>query len=105
VNKDFTIFVRIKYDTKKENITLEKTDIKKERICDFLEDWLLTQVGAGEDKRKVVERDVYNVNISCDLTNDNFYVKSDTNNDGLTAGIVMALLSKLNKEKEEQKND
>jgi hypothetical protein len=93
------IYVKIKYDSKVnvkgKDIFIEDTNIKEERLEDFLLDWLLTEVGKGKDGRKVIERESYEVVIGCDLRDDSFYVQSNTGNDGLTCGIVMGMVSNL----------
>ena len=89
------IFVKIKYDAKKEKVSIGETNIKKERLEDFLLEWLRGQMGQGKDERKVIIRDSYDVIIGCDLSCDQFYVKSDTGNDGLTCGIVMEAVRNL----------
>ena len=89
------VYVKIKYDAKKEKITIEETNIKKERVEDFLLDWLQFQVGKGKDERKAEERELYEVIIGCDLSCDDFHVQSNTGNDSLTCGIVMGAVSTL----------
>ena len=90
------VYVKIKYNAKKgeEKVFIEETNIKKDLVEDFLLDWLLTQVGRGKDNRVRVEKDIYSVTIGCDLSDDTFFVQSDTNNDGLTCGIVMSAAGK-----------
>lgn len=91
------VYVEIRYDARKgqEKIWIGDTNIKKERLKDFLLDWLMTQVGQGKDERKAHERESYKVVIGCDLSFDTFHVMSDTGNDGLTCGIVMGAVNKL----------
>lgn len=87
--------IQIKYNVPTDTYTILKTNIKKERIRDFLEDWLMTQVGAGKDTRKRVDRDDYIVSIGLDLSDDTFTISSNTNNEGLTCGIIMSVVGKM----------
>lgn len=89
------IYVEVNYDAVKEKISIGETNIKKERLKDFLLDWLTTQIGKGKDERKRIDRESYKVVIGCDLSFDTFYVKSNTGNDGLTCGIIIGAVNKL----------
>jgi len=89
------MYVKIKYDAKEKKISIGDTNIKRDRLEDFLLDWLHGQIGQGKDKRKVIERESYEVVIGCDLSFDTFHVQSNTRNDGLTCGIVMGAVEKL----------
>lgn len=88
------IYVKIKYDAKKEKISIVETNIKEERIEDFLLDWIITEVGKGKDKRETIKRELYEVVIGCDLSFDTFHVQSNTGNDSLTCGIVMGAIGR-----------
>jgi hypothetical protein len=81
-----------------------KSDIKPELISDFLTEWCMTQIGLGKDTRIRCEADVYHVRISCDFSTDTFKVQSDTGNDSLTLGIVMAVIARQEAEKNEKTN-
>ena len=88
MNKDFTVFIELEYDINNDKCKILKTNLKKERIDSFLEEWVMTQLGSGVDKNPRIDRDIYNIKLACDLTDDTFYSSSDTGNKGLTTGIV-----------------
>lgn len=88
MNTDSFIFIDFEYAIKGSKCKVLNTNIKKEMIDNFLEEWVVDQVGAGEDKNEAVDRETYRINIGCDLSTDTFYIKSNTGNKGLTAGIV-----------------
>ena len=83
------VYVKIKYDAKKEKVSIGETNIKEERLEDFLLEWLHGQIGQGKDERKARKRRFYEVVVGCDLSFDAFHVQSNTRNDGLTCGIIM----------------
>ncbi len=89
------VFIKIMYDSKREVIAIGDTNIKDERISDFLTDYLTEQIGKGKDERKVVDKDIYEVIVTLDLSEDIFHVNSDTGNDSLTTGIIMGLVARL----------
>lgn len=72
-----------------------KTDIKKDKVAELLGNWLSLQEGKGEDNSVAVDREVYNIAIDFELEDDSFYMKSDTGNAGLTTGIVMDVVNRL----------
>ena len=88
MNTDSLIFIDLEYTIKDSKCKILNTNIKKEIIDSFLEEWIMNQVGRGKDKNKSVDRKTYKISIGCDLSTDAFYTKSNTGNKGLTAGIV-----------------
>lgn len=74
---------------------LIKTNAKKEVISDILEEWLRSQIGRGEDKGEAKELDSYRIVIELDLRDDTFHTISNTGNAGLTAGIILDIVKRL----------
>ena len=64
-------------------------------IEDFVYDFLRTQFGAWKDETEPTKKDVYHIRIRLDLSDDTFYVDSDTGNKGLMTGIVFNYASRL----------
>lgn len=91
------IRIEISYDLVEPENSQIKTNAKKEKISDILKNWALTQIGQGEDMDKVKEVDAYRIVIELDLSRDTFYTTSNTGNAGLTAGIIMDIMERLNK--------
>jgi hypothetical protein len=90
------MFIEITFPMKNEELPSINTNIKQELVSDLLADWLrATQIGKGKDNREVKERDVYHIGIDIDFTDDSFTTKADTNNHGLTCGIVMYVMKKI----------
>ena len=87
--------IRIEYPIDNPSKYTIKTDIKKKMLPEILSSWVQTQVGKGTDEREAVDRDVYKVGIDFELEDDSFYNNSDTGNEGLTVGIVMDVLKRL----------
>jgi len=90
------LFIKISYCFNKPETSIIRTNVKTERLRDLLNDYLYNQIGKGEDKRKLNEKEVYDIEIGVDLSDDTFYVSSDTGNDGLTCGIIMHVSAILN---------
>jgi hypothetical protein len=91
--------IKLSYNLDKDTFKWE-TDLKEEKISEVVEEFLRTQVGLGKDPRVANELPVYEINISLDLLDDTFRVKSNTGNDSLMTGIVAHFLNKLKKDKE-----
>lgn len=77
------------------------SDIKPEMYAEVLSAFLQGQIGQGTDPSPAEDRDVYRIQIQLDLEDDSFYLKADTGNKDLTAGIVMDVLKRLPKPKVE----
>jgi hypothetical protein len=73
------------------------SNIKDELVEDFVGDFLHSQIGTGADKAIAVEKDIYHIHIGLDMSDDTFFVKSDTGNESLTTGIVGYYLANANK--------
>lgn len=90
------LFIELEYDVEK-NETNVNTNVKQSLIEELLTDWIrATQMGKGKDEGKPNERDVYNIRIGIDLSDDSFSTRSDTGNVSLTCGIVINYLKSLN---------
>lgn len=89
--------VEISYDMKNPDKTVVRTNTKMEGVKEILETWLQCQVGKGEDKSKASEKDEYKVQIGLELDKDIFHINSDAGNKGLTCGIIIDVLSRLEK--------
>jgi hypothetical protein len=73
-----------------------KTNMKSENVKDALCEYIHGIIGyGGKDTRKAREIDVYHITIDIDLSCDKFSVKSDTDNNGLTDGIIMDVISRM----------
>jgi hypothetical protein len=72
-------------------------NVKDNYVICLLTDWLHDQIGKGKDFSVAVDRNVYHIRIQVDLSQDIFYVDSDTGNKGLTTGIIMDVISRLDK--------
>lgn len=73
----------------------EKTTVKSEMRTEVLESFIRSQIGAGEDDRKPVDREVYHITIHLDLADDSFRVQHDCGNMALVTGIVMEIFGQL----------
>ncbi len=91
------IVVEIRYDLKKPEQTIIKTNARKEALEEIFEAWLQDQIGRGKDSRQPACRDEYLVRIGLDLSDDTFATESDTGNSALTCGLVMDVLARLEK--------
>ena len=90
------LFIKISYCFNKPETSIIRTNVKTERLRDLLNDYLRNQIGKGKDDRKPNEKEVYDIEIGVDLSDDTFYVASDTGNNSLTCGIIMHISAILN---------
>lgn len=75
-----------------------KSDIKREYWEEVLSAYLRNQMGAGKDPTPAVDRDEYEIIIQLDVADgDTFYSKHNCGNKGLRDGILMEVLSRINK--------
>ncbi len=95
-NQKVDLLIKISYDLKKPEKSLIQTNVKPERLQDLLGDYLHDQMGRGGDGREQNMKEVYNITIGIDLSDDTFYTSSDTGNDGLTCGIILNVCTILN---------
>lgn len=91
------LFIEIKCHVEKEQPFEVTSNIKEERQIDILEAVISTHVGAGKDERQRADMDIYTIRIDWDLSDDSYKLSSDTNNSSLDTGILMAVMSYLNK--------
>jgi len=93
------VYIKLEYNVKESKVVVKETNIKKDMIVSFLEEWVQDQIGRGEDKRKTIDRDVYEVVIGCRLEDDTFAHNSNSGNDSLDTGIVMHYLAQVENKK------
>jgi len=55
---------------------------------DFVSDFLMTQIGAGEDFNEAETRDVYTIKINLNIESDEYLVEHNCGNKGLRDGIL-----------------
>ena len=72
-----------------------KTNLREGAIEDILLEFVRANQSAGPDHSIPNEREIYDIKIYLDLSDDRFSVESDTGNKGLTLGIVMAIIPLL----------
>ncbi len=70
------------------------TDIKPEAQNEIVSAFLSTQMGRGRDDRELYIRDVYNIKIEVNLSEDIFNLSDDCGNKGLREGILMQFLKR-----------
>ena len=85
----------IKYDISKNKFETSGS-VKEEGRKELVDTFLRFQIGAGEDKRKANERDVYNIRLEWYPQNDNIRVTDNTGNKGLRDGILIHYINYLN---------
>lgn len=71
------------------------TDMSNDGIIELLETYTQSCIGAGADESEAVEREVYNILLQIDLSDDTITVQSNTGNKGLTLGILMDILTRM----------
>ncbi len=91
------ILIKIFYDFNNPIDSTIKTKIRQEKLKNILEDYLSDQVGKRRDNRKMSEKEICEIEIGVDLSTGTFYTSSDTNNDGLTCGIIIHILKIFDK--------
>ena len=77
--------------------TVIRTNVKRRVIGDLLNEWVRTQIGQGGDEREAEHKPEYRVQIQLDIRSDTFTTSSDTGNRGLTTGIVLEVLRRLDR--------
>ena len=84
----------IKYDIADPSRSVIYTNAKPEYVPESLTEWATAQLGTGADPSEGTARDSYTIELGLEIAGggDNFYVRSDTSNKGLTLGIVMDVL-------------
>lgn len=87
--------LEIAYDMAHPEKTTIKTNAKKEAVEEILETWLYGQIGQNKDESKPARKPIYTIKIQMDLSDDSFHTSSDTGNKGLTCGLLMDVLKRL----------
>lgn len=72
-----------------------RTDVKDELVAEFIGEFLLGRIGAGEDSAKAEERETYTIHIQLDLCGDVWHTKHNCGNKGLRDGILMDVMRRL----------
>ena len=83
------LYVLLEYDIGNDTVKIIDTNMRSESIIEVIDDFLRTQVGAGEDERYHDEREYYDIKISLDLETDTFECAHNCGNKGLRDGILM----------------
>ena len=86
------IVVEITYNVNEPEKTVIRTNAKPDKVSEIFETWLVAQIGKGKDSREPVRKNEYKITIKLDLSDDTFYVSSDTGNNDLTVGIFVNLI-------------
>jgi hypothetical protein len=91
------LVMTLRYDMKDGSFTWDeaRTNVKPEVRGELITDFLHSQIGSGKDPNPAVEREVYEIRISVDLSCDRFSVQHDCGNMGLCDGILMDVLRRL----------
>ena len=72
-----------------------KSNIKREHWDEVIGEYVRGQIGNGIDKTPAIDRDVYEITIQLDPTDDTYYVKHNCGNKGLRDGILMETLRQI----------
>ena len=92
-----TIRVEIVHNVKNPDKSLIRTNVRKGMVSGILGEWIHSQIEKDEDESRAKEKDVYQIVIELDLRDDTFHTTSNTGNKGLTAGIILSIMSGLDK--------
>ena len=71
-------------------------NVKPSGKISIIETFLQDQIGKGKDESKRNEKNVYHIKLKWYSEDDKIIIESDTGNKGLTTGILMAYLKRLN---------
>lgn len=85
------IIVTIEFDMKNETVKIGG-NAKKGAVQELLESYLHGCIGSGKDPAPPVKRDIYNIKLGIDLSDDTWFVEHDCGNKSLREGLVMATL-------------
>jgi len=89
------LYIDITYPIKKPSKYTIKSNIRKEMLSGILCGLVQNQTGAGEDKSKAKKINIYHIHIDIDLNYNDFEITSDTGNKGLTLGIIMDVIGRM----------
>ncbi|HXK38012.1 MAG TPA: hypothetical protein VJ579_03010 [Candidatus Paceibacterota bacterium] len=87
-----SITVKVHYDMNNINACFIQTNAKPEAVEEVLSAWVRNQIGKGKDEREPAMKEIYEIVIEIDLSNDSFRTTADTGNDSLTLGIISRMI-------------
>jgi len=90
----FDNFLNIEFDFKSNNFRTSG-NINPEMYMEVVSDFLRGQIGKGKDEREPNKRDIYNIEITVDLSEDRFNVLDNCGNKSLRDGILRYFLSTI----------
>jgi hypothetical protein len=91
------IIIEMEFDMVNSKVQI-RTNAKRDKVGDLLEDYLHAQVGTGKDPSPPAERDIYKISIGVELGEDIWGSSHDCGNKGLREGIIMRVLQMLDSE-------
>ena len=86
------LLIDIKYNIKHGHFDV-RSNIKKDKIADFVTDFLHNEVGQGADESETEKRDDYRIKIAMSFNDDCYWCWHDCGNKGLRNGILMRFVS------------
>lgn len=89
------LFINITYPVGKPHEYKIESNVKDELIPDLLSDFIRGQSGKGKDEKEAIEREVYNLRLTVDLSFDIFNLTHDCGNEGLALGIIMDVFRRM----------
>jgi len=94
------IYMKVTYPIETPDEFQIETNAKPEVVGDLLGEFIHGQVGAGADNRPAIERNVYEITLSVDLSDDTWTVNHNCGNRGLREGILMDVMSRISQSKD-----
>jgi len=91
------LHIKLQFNATKDAFLVE-TDVKQERLKDVLGEVVRVLIGAGEDHSDTEIKDIYTVDITIDLSEDEIWISSDCGNKGLESGIIAEAFVRMNKD-------
>lgn len=91
------VLVVIEYRLNEPDRSVIRTNARPERLEEIISAWVQDQIGRGKDAREPARREVYTIKIGLRVADDAFGTESDTGNAGLTCGLVMDVLPRLDR--------
>jgi len=87
------VWVEVKYNLKEDTAKIN-TNLKREVVREFIQEYIRGQFGKGKDESEPEDREEYTIRVACDLNGDIFRATSDTGNKSLRDGILMHVSSR-----------
>ncbi len=87
--------IHFKYDIRREEPLDLETDLNPEQMFKVLLGYVNYQLGKTEGESGPLEREVYEITFGIDVEKERFGIYSDTENPGLTGGIVLKSIERL----------